>query len=80
MFVQNLTDNEIDFIVYYREFRDWFAALSAPARRTLALLPADRQLLIADRSITHRLNHEGIQSVLETYAPTKFKERVLIAA
>lgn len=78
--VHTLQDNEIDIIVYYREFKEWYAALSAPARRTLATLPATTQLFVADRSITHRLAHEIGESFVVTYAPTSFQEFNLVAA
>lgn len=77
--VKTLTDDEVDALIYYREFKEWYAALSAPARRTLAQLPADTRLSIVNRLIARRLNNEIVQGV-RFARPDFTDQRPLLAA
>lgn len=70
---------ELDMIIYYREFKEWYSALSAPARKTLALLPTEDRLSIADRAVRHRLVY-GVGERAVIARPVFKKQRYLIAA
>jgi len=77
--VHAITENEIDLVCYYKEFKDWYSGLSAPARRTLSKLPREVRLSIARTAVEHRLIHGIVQSI--PIAPAKVHDqRPLIAA
>lgn len=61
--VYDLTERELELVFFYREFKEWFSGLSAPARRTLAALPRETRLLLARQAVQHRLVHSVVEGV-----------------
>lgn len=51
-----INSDELDLVLYWREFKAWYAALSAPARRTLAQLDRDSRLAVAHRAVHMRIH------------------------
>lgn len=73
-----ISEDEIDLILDWREFTAWYDALSAPAKRTLAILPNDTKLSIARRAV-HLRKHGIIQRVFVATPPIQ-NERVFFVA
>lgn len=77
--VHTITDNEIELVCFYKEFKDWYSGLSAPARRTLSKLPREVRLSVARTAVEHRLVHSVVQSI-PVATSGAFDHRPLIAA
>ncbi len=74
-----VTDAELEFIVFLREFKVWLAELSGPARRTLEQLPAETQMLLA-RSVVNKRMQDSDTSRLWVSGPPQSANKITLVA
>ncbi len=74
-----VTDAELEFIVFLREFKVWLAELSGPARRTLEQLPAETQMSLA-RSVVNKRMQDSDASRLWVSGPAERVNKVALIA
>lgn len=74
-----LTVDEIEEIIFRREFLTWYGELSQSTRATLSKFPAEARLSIAKNAVSRRLDNEALQGVRITATPF-YDFRQLIAS